>query len=186
MTPFRRVRGSTIAPLTDRSKNPRWAKLEREVIGKYLDAYAHQWSKVDNFHKDKDNIREFGRKYGDVYGDLERQYRRKGYKPSRRQVLKALASGGGSDRTPRYPGAKYGNDSTLDDLVSRVVSSKNSRERSVKDNFRDRKEQKHEMDRMYGNVKVQLKLLGDLKELNVKFPETSCTPTPSTIRICKS
>jgi hypothetical protein len=49
-----------------------------------------------------------------------------------------------------------------------VVSSKNSRERSVKDNFRDRKEQKHEMDRMYGNVKVQLKLLDDLKELNRK------------------
>ncbi len=100
--------GINLARITDRSENPRWAKLEREVIGKYLDAYAHQWSKVDKFHSDKDNISHFGRKYGDVYGDLGRQYQRHRDKPSRRQVLKALASGGGSDQTPRYPGAKYG------------------------------------------------------------------------------
>ncbi len=42
---------SKFAGLVDRKRNPHWAKMQRQVIGKYLDAVAEPWNEArDVFH----------------------------------------------------------------------------------------------------------------------------------------
>ena len=42
---------SKFAGLVDRKKNPHWAKMQRQVIGKYLDAIAEPWNEAYDVFK---------------------------------------------------------------------------------------------------------------------------------------
>jgi len=49
---------SKFAGLVDRKRNPHWAKMQRQVIGKYLDAVAEPWNEARNvFHVEYDHDR---------------------------------------------------------------------------------------------------------------------------------
>ena len=135
---------SKFAGLVDRKRNPHWAKMQRQVIGKYLDAVAEPWNEARNvFQAEYDHDRPMFPEDTREYEHISSRHR--GNKElQRKNIYRALGS---SELKKGWKGVRAHAESTLSGLVEdigereKAIANKYSRSRAKRHEHQDDEEQ---------------------------------------------
>ena len=137
---------SKFAGLVDRKRNPHWAKMQRQVIGKYLDAVAEPWNEARNvFHTEFDRNRPMFPEDTREYEHISSRHR--GNKELQRKNIYRALGKKAADLQKGWKGVRAHEESTLSGLVEdigereKAIANKYSRDRAKRHEHQDDEEQ---------------------------------------------